>query len=47
MESKLVEKIKSLSENKDLQEELSRNIKKLEVKDAADRIADLSLELVK
>jgi len=44
---KLVEKIKSLSENKDLQEELSRNIKKLEVKDAADRIADLSLELVK
>ena len=44
---KLVEKIKSLSENKDLQEELSRNIKKLAVKDAADRIADLSLELVK
>ena len=44
---KLVEEIKSLSENKDLQEELSRNIKKLAVKDAADRIADLSLELVK
>ena len=44
---KLVEKIKSLSENEDLQEELSRNIKKLEVKDAADRISDLSLELVK
>ena len=44
---KLVEEIKSLSENKDLQEELSKNIKKLAVKDAADRIADLSLELVK
>ena len=44
---KLVEEIKSLSENKGLQEELSRNIKKLAVKDAADRIADLSLELVK
>ena len=44
---KLVEEIKSLSENKDLQEKLSRNIKKLAVKDAADRIADLSLELVK
>ena len=44
---KLVEEIKSLSENKGLQEELSRNIKKLAVKDAAERIADLSLELVK
>ena len=44
---KLVEEIKSLSENKGLQEELSRNIKKLAVKDAADRISDLSLELVK
>jgi UDP-N-acetylglucosamine--N-acetylmuramyl-(pentapeptide) pyrophosphoryl-undecaprenol N-acetylglucosamine transferase len=44
---KLVEEIKSLSENKNLQEELSRDIKKLAVKDAADRIADLSLELVK
>lgn len=44
---KLVEKIKYLSENKGLQDKLSRNIKKLEVKDAADRIADLSLELVK
>ena len=44
---KLVEKIKYLSENKGLQEELSRNIKKLEVKDAADRIAELSLKLVK
>ena len=44
---KLVEEIKSLSGNKDLQEELSRNIKKLAVKDAADRIVDLSLELVK
>ena len=44
---KLVEEIKSLSENKGLQEELSRNIKKLAVKDAAGRIADLSLELVK
>ena len=44
---KLVEEIKSLSENNDLQEELSSNIKKLAVKDAADRIANLSLELVK
>ena len=44
---KLVEEIKSLSENKGLQEELSRNIKKLAVKDASGRIADLSLELVK
>ena len=44
---KLVEEIKSLSENKGLQEKLSRNIKKLAVKDAAGRIADLSLELVK
>ena len=44
---KLVEEIKSLSRNKDLQKELSRNIKKLAVKDAADRIVDLSLELVK
>ena len=44
---KLVEEIKSLSENKNLQEELSRDIKKLAVKDASDRIADLSLELVK
>ena len=37
----------TLSGNKDLQEELSRNIKKLAIKDAADRIVDLSLELVK
>ena len=44
---KLVEEIKSLSENNGLREELSRNIKKLAVTDAADRIADLSLELVK
>jgi UDP-N-acetylglucosamine--N-acetylmuramyl-(pentapeptide) pyrophosphoryl-undecaprenol N-acetylglucosamine transferase len=44
---KLVEEIKSLSRNKDLKKELSRNIKKLAVKDAADRIVDLSLELVK
>ena len=33
--------------DKSLQGVLSSNIKKLAVKDAADRIADLSLELVK
>ena len=36
----------SLSKNKKLREELSSNIKKLSVTDAADRITDLSLELV-
>ena len=44
---KLVEEIKMLSENKILQRELSNNIKELSVKDAASKIVDLSLELLK
>jgi len=43
---KLVDELISLSSNKKLMEELSNNIKKLSVTDAAERIADLSLELV-
>jgi len=43
---KLVGKIKELAGNKHLQQQLSRNIKKLSVTDAADRIVDLSLELL-
>ena len=43
---KLVDELISLSSNKKLREELSNNIKKLSVTDAAERIADLSLELV-
>ena len=43
---KLVVELISLSKNKKLQEELSSNIKKLSVTDAAERIADLSLELI-
>jgi hypothetical protein len=44
---KLVDEIISLSENVDLQEKLSKNILNLSVNDAADRIAELSLELIK
>jgi len=44
---KLVDEIISLSENVDLQEKLSKNIQNLSVNDAADRIAELSLELIK
>jgi len=44
---KLVEMLISLSSDKKLQEELSSNIKKLSVTDAAKRIADLSIDLVK
>jgi len=44
---KLVDEIISLSENVDLQEKLSKNIQDLSVNDAADRIAELSLELIK
>ena len=44
---KLVDELISLSKNKKLQKELSSNIKKLSVTDAAERIADISLELVK
>ena len=44
---KLVDEIISLSENIDLQEKLSKNILILSVNDAADRIAELSLELIK
>ena len=44
---KLVEMLISLSRDKKLQEELSSNIKKLSVTDAAKRIADLSIDLVK
>ena len=43
---KLVVELISLSKNKKLQEELSSNIKKLSVTDKAERIADLSLELI-
>ena len=43
---KLVIELISLSRNKKLRKELSNNIKKLSVTDAAERIADLSLELV-
>ena len=44
---KLVVELVSLSTNKNLQEELSSNIQKLAVTNAAERIADLSLKLVK
>lgn len=44
---KLVVELVSLSTNKSLQEELSSNIQKLAVTNAAERIADLSLKLVK
>ena len=44
---KLVVELVSLSTNKSLQEELSNNIQKLAVTNAAERIADLSLKLVK
>ncbi len=44
---KLVDEIISLSENVYLQEKLSKNIQNLSINDAADRIAELSLELIK
>ena len=44
---KLVNEIKNLARDKNLQQDLSRNIKKLAVKDAADIIVDISLELLK
>ena len=43
---KLVTELISLSSNKKLRDELSINIKKLSVTDAAERIADISLELM-
>ena len=44
---KLVSELISLSKNKDLQELLSSNIRKLSIDDASVRIADLALKLVK
>jgi len=44
---KLVEELISLSKNISLQEELSSNIQKIAVTDAAVRIAELSLKLIK
>ncbi|MGY8987395.1 MAG: undecaprenyldiphospho-muramoylpentapeptide beta-N-acetylglucosaminyltransferase [Flavobacteriales bacterium] len=44
---KLVSELVKLSENNDLQKELSKNISELAVTNAAERIADLALELMK
>ena len=44
---KLVSELVNLSENNDLQEELSKNISELAVTNAAERIVDLALELIK
>ena len=44
---KLVSELVKLSENNVLQEELSENISELSVTNAAERIADLALELIK
>ena len=43
---KLVHTLIDLARDHTLQEKLSVNIKKLRIKDAADKIADLSLELI-
>lgn len=44
---KLVDSLLDLLENKDLQKELSNNIKKIAVKDAAIQIADIALGMIK
>ena len=45
--SKLVDKLMYLINNHKMQRNLSQNIQKLAIKDAADRIADLALKMLK